>query len=200
MTRFLTAAAFAFAAMLGTATAQDASNVEEMTLGDPGAPVTVIEYASFTCPHCKNFHETNFDRLKEEYIDTGKVHFVYREVYFDRFGLWAGMVARCGGAEKYFPIVDMIYEKQSDWIAGGQDPAQIAENLRRLGRTAGLSDEQLEACLNDGDAAQALVAEYQRNAEADGIDSTPSFVIGGETYSNRPYDDLAAVIDEQIGG
>jgi protein-disulfide isomerase len=198
MIRFLTAVAFAVAATIGSATAQ-ASKVEEMSLGDPNAPVTVIEYASFTCPHCRNFHETNFDRLKADYIDTGKVHFVYREVYFDRFGLWAGMVARCGGADRYFGIVDLLYDKQTEWLAG-DEPAQIADNLRRIGRSAGLSEDQLNACLQDGEMAQELVADYQRNAEADGVDSTPSFVIGGKTYSNRPYEDLAQLIDQQIDG
>jgi protein-disulfide isomerase len=180
---------------VGAATAQ--SNVEEMTLGDPDAPVTVVEYASFTCPHCRNFHETSFERLKTDYVDTGKVRFVYREVYFDRFGLWAGMVARCGGPERYFGLVDLLYEKQDEWARGGE-PVEIADNLRRIGRSAGIGDEQLNACLEDGDMAQALVADFQRNAEADGIDSTPSFVINGEKVTNRPYEDLAAMIDAQL--
>jgi protein-disulfide isomerase len=197
MTRTFTAAAFALATMLGAATAQDASQVEEMSLGDPAAPVTVVEYASFTCPHCRNFHETSFERLKADYIDTGKVHFVYREVYFDRFGLWAGMVARCGGPDRYFGMVDLLYEKQGEWASGGE-PVEIAENLRRIGRSAGIGEDQLTACLEDGDMAQALVAEFQRNAEADDIDSTPSFIIDGKKYSNRPYEDLSALIDEQI--
>ena len=78
----------------------DKSLVVEMALGAEDAPVTVIEYASFTCPHCRNFHQNTFKQVKENYVDTGKVRFIYREVYFDRFGLWAGMVARCGGPEK----------------------------------------------------------------------------------------------------
>ena len=197
MTRFFTAAAFALATMVGAATAQDAPTIEEMTLGDPEAPVTMIEYASFTCPHCANFHETSFERLKEEYIDTGKVHFIYREVYFDRFGLWAGMVARCAGPERYFGLVDLLYEKQSEWVQGSE-PAEIANNLRRLGRSAGLGEGQLEACLTDAAKAEAMYAEFQENAAADNIDSTPSFVIEGEKYSNRPYEDLAALIDEQL--
>ena len=198
MTRFLTAAAFALATTIGAATAQDAAQVEEMALGDADAPVTVTEYASFTCPHCANFHEETFGRIKDEYIDTGKVRWVYREVYFDRFGLWAGLVARCGGEDRYFGLVDLLYEKQGEW-ARGDEPAEIADNLRRLGRSAGLGEEQLAACLQDGEKAQALVAEFQRNAEADNVNSTPSFVIGGETHSNQPYEDLAELIDEQLG-
>ena len=196
MTRLFAPILFTLAMTFGAA-AQDAPEVEEMALGEPEAPVTVIEYASFTCPHCATFHQQSFDRLKEEYVDTGQVRYVYREVYFDRFGLWASLVARCAGADRYFGIVDLLYERQSEWLAGGE-PAEIAENLRRLGRSAGLDDGQLNQCLQDGEKAQALVAEYQKNAEADGINSTPSFVIGGETYTNRPYDELTALIDDQI--
>lgn len=171
--------------------------VMEMALGAEDAPVTIIEYASFTCPHCRTFHEGNFKELKADYIDTGKINFVYREVYFDQPGLWAGMLARCGGEERYFGIVDLIYQNQSEWVAG--DPATIANNLRRLGRTAGLSEDQIDACLQDGEMAQAMVAAYQQNATADGIRSTPSFVINGELHSNMPYDEFSAIIDEALG-
>lgn len=197
MTAMLRSAVAVLALSASAALAQDAPEVSDMVLGDPDAPVTVIEYASFTCPHCARFHETGFEQLKEDYVETGKVRYVYREVYFDRYGLWAGLVARCGGEERYFGIVDLIYERQDQWARGGE-PAEIADNLRRLGRSAGLDDETLNACLQDGEMAQAMVAEYQRNAEADGIDSTPSFVIGGSTYSNRPYDDLAELIEAEL--
>ena len=180
-----------------TAAEVDTSRVIEMVQGNPDAPVTVIEYASFTCPHCANFNAGVYEQLKANYIDTGKVRFVYREVYFDRFGLWAAMVARCGGPEKYFGISDMIYDTQRDWTAGG-DPATVAGNLRRIGLMAGIEAEQLDACLNDGEMAQALVAVYQQNAQADGIDSTPSFVIDGQKYSNMPYEDFARILDEKL--
>lgn len=177
----------------------DTSRVVEMALGDPDAKVTVIEYASYTCPHCQHFHETVFGDLKANYIDTGKIRFVYREVYFDRFGLWAAMVARCGGEARYFGIADMIYDTQKEWIAGG-DPALIAENLRKIGKKAGLSDAELDACMNDGEMAQAMVAAYQKNAEADGINSTPSFIINGEKFSNMSYSEFAGILDEKLAG
>ena len=176
----------------------DMSMVEEMSLGNPDASVTVVEYASFTCPHCQNFHSSTLNEIKANYIDTGKINFVYREVYFDRFGLWAGMVARCGGSDRYFGLVDLIYENQSDWIAGG-DPATIADNLRKLGKTAGLNDEQLDTCLNDGEMAQAMVAVFQKNATADDINSTPSFIINGEPYGNMGYAEFARILDEKLG-
>ena len=175
----------------------DISTVEDMALGDPDAPVTVIEYASFTCPHCANFHANVFKDLKKNYIDTGKVRFIHREVYFDRHGLWAGMVARCGGAMRYFGLAELIYGGQREWTKG-DDPAQIADNLRRIGRSAGLTNDQLEACLSDGAKAQTLVAWYQANAETDKISATPSFVIDGELYSNMPYAEFAELLDAKL--
>ena len=203
MTRFFTAAAFALATMLSTATAQEAATVEEMTLGDPDAPVTMIEYASFTCPHCRNFHETSFDQLKEEYIDTGKVHFIFREVIFGedantvRAGLWPALLARCGGEERYFGITDLLFERWEEWTQV-QTLQEMADNLRRIGKVAGLSDEEIDACFSDGEKAQAVYENSLRQTQADNVSATPSFVIDGELYTNRPYEDLAAVIDEQI--
>jgi protein-disulfide isomerase len=176
--------------------AVDTSSVKEMFIGDEAAPVTIVEYASFTCPHCRTFHENTFKQLKADYIDTGKVKFVFREVYFDRYGLWAGMVARCGGGDRYFGIVDLIFENQSDWTKG--EPVQIAENLKKFGRLAGMDGEALDACMTDGDKAKALTAAYQENAQADSIRSTPSFVINGTTHSNMSYADLSALIDAAL--
>ena len=175
----------------------DTSGIVEMVIGNPESTVEIIEYASFTCPHCATFHAGPFKQLKKEYIDTGKIKFVYREVYFDRFGLWASLVARCGGQAKFFGIADMIYAGQSQWTRAGE-PAAIVEELRKIGRLAGMDNDKLEACLQDGEKAQALVAWFQKNSEADDIDSTPSFVINGKKYSNMSYDDMKKIIDEAL--
>ncbi|OYX45125.1 MAG: thiol-disulfide oxidoreductase [Rhodobacterales bacterium 32-67-9] len=180
-----------------TTAASEAAAIPDMVLGQAEAPVEVIEYASFTCPHCANFHDTVLGKLKADYIETGKIRFVYREVYFDKFGLWAAMVARCGGPEKYFPISDMIYETQKDWLAPGE-AAGIADNLRKIGLKAGLGADQVDACMKDNDAAKAMVATYQANATKDEINSTPSFVIDGEKYSNMSYEDFAKILDEKL--
>ena len=189
---------FATPAMAQDADAAELPEVVEMTMGNPDAPITLTEYASFTCPHCRTFHERVFGELKENYIDTGKVHFVYREVYFDKFGLWAAMVARCGGTEKYFGIADLLYKKQSEWLATRNDSG-IAADLRKLGLTAGIAPDQLDACLSDGALAQALVAEYQKNANADEVTSTPTLFVDGTKYSNMSYTELSAILDEALG-
>jgi protein-disulfide isomerase len=201
--RTLITSSLALAAALalpGMALAQDAAiAIPDMVLGSPDAPVTVVEYASFTCPHCQNFHATVFGELKKNYIDTGKVKFVYREVYFDKYGLWASMVARCGGEMKYFGIADIIYDTQKDWIGDGQD-LTIGENLKKIGLTAGIAPDALDACMQDNDMAKALVANYQKNAEADGVEATPTFFVDGEKYSNMSYEDFARILDERLGG
>ncbi|SHH52484.1 DsbA family protein [Marivita hallyeonensis] len=190
-------------ALPGAANAQEASGetfvVEEMVLGAEDAPVEVIEYASYTCPHCASFHAGVFKDLKADYIDTGKVKFIYREVYFDRYGLWGSMIARCGGEDRFFGITDLLYEQQSAWTRAGSEAA-IADELRKIGRIAGLENEQLEACLSNGDKARTLIEWYQANAEEHGISSTPSFVIDGETYSNMSYSEFQQILDDRLGG
>ena len=185
------------------ANAQEATGetmeIADMVMGSADAPVEIIEYASFTCPHCASFHADTFKKLKADYIDTGKVRFVYREVYFDRFGLWASVIARCGGEMRFFGIAELIYEKQREWTASG-DPAIIIEDLRKLAKTAGLTDDMLDECMNDADMAQSLVGWYQANAERDDISSTPSFLIDGEKYSNMAYAEFQKIIDDKVNG
>ncbi len=188
---------------LGAAHAQEAeidvSTIQEMTLGAEDAPVTIIEYASYTCPHCRSFHEGPYKQLKEEFIDTGKVKFIYREVYFDRFGLWASMIARCGGSEKFFGITDLLYAGQDTWSRAG-DPVAIVGELRKIGLLAGIEPEQLDACLQDATKAQTLVTWYQQNAEADGINSTPSFVVNGRKVANQSYSEFRDLIESELNG
>ncbi len=175
--------------------ASDAPSVKviDPVLGKKDAPVTIMEYASFTCPHCAHFHTDVFDVLKKEYVDTGKVKFIMRDVYFDRFGLWAAMLARCDSS-KFFGISDLVYTKQREWTKG-DSPAQIVDNLRKIGKIAGLSEEQMNTCLTDTNKARALVTAYQTNADKDGINATPSFIINGKHYPNMSLADFKKTID-----
>ncbi|MCC6001407.1 MAG: DsbA family protein [Pararhodobacter sp.] len=176
----------------------DTSRVIEMALGNPDAPVTIVEYSSFTCPHCATFNQGVFRQIMENYVDTGQVHFIKREVFFDAYGLWAALVARCGGPERYHGIVEMLYQDQRRW-AGSNDGAEVAENLRRIGRRAGLDNDQLDACLADRDMATALMEVYRANAERYGIRSTPSFVINGQLHGNMSFADFQAAIASAAG-
>ncbi|OIQ28424.1 MAG: thiol-disulfide oxidoreductase [Alphaproteobacteria bacterium MedPE-SWcel] len=177
----------------------DTSTIVDMVQGAEDAPVTLIEYASYTCPHCANFHADAYKQLKADFIDTGKVKFIYREVYFDRFGLWASMVARCGGQEKFFGITDLLFKGQSDWARAG-DPNEIVEELKKIGRLAGIESAQLESCMQDATNAQTLVTWYQENATKDDISSTPSFILNGTKMANQPYADIKALIEAELDG
>ncbi|UWQ95980.1 DsbA family protein [Rhodobacteraceae bacterium M385] len=174
----------------------DLPEVIEMSKGNPDSGVTLIEYASFTCPHCRSFHANVMPQLTRDYIDTGLINFVYREVYFDRYGLWAGMVARCGGPLRYFGIVDLLYAQQSEWTQGS--PAEIAENLKRIGRTAGLTNEELDACMTDAAMAEAMIANYEANMEVHEIPGTPAFILNDELHGNMNFTDMSALLDSAI--
>ena len=171
--------------------------IQDFSIGVPDAKVQITEYASFTCPHCARFHEEVFGKLKADYIDTGKVRFTYREVYFDRYGLWAAMMARCGGEMRYFGITDILFSTQGEWAAS-DDPAAVVANLKKIGRTAGMDDATLDACMKDGATAEALVAHFEKNFTADGVEGTPTFFINGVKHSNMGYDDLKTLIEAEL--
>ena len=179
------------------AEAPAAATLPDIPMGAEDAPLTIFEYASFTCGHCANFHDESWPKLKAEYIDTGKVKFIQRDIYFDAVGLWAGILARCGGDDKYYAVSDMLFDEQKSWL-GGQSGDEIAANLRKIGLKAGMTEDQMTACWEDTAKVEQLVATFQTNAGADSIDATPTFVIGGEKVSNQPWDDLKAKIDEKL--
>ncbi len=196
----LSAALLVIASSFGAIAQDSATEVPlapDMIMGDAEAPVTVIEYASYTCPHCARFHEEVFPLMKADYIDTGKVRFIHREIFFDRYGLWAALLARCGDGTRYFGMNDMIYGTQRDWLGNGE-PQEVVNNLRKMGRLAGMEDEQVTACLEDSEVAQSLVATFQHYSEADQIDSTPTFIIDGEKFSNMSYRNFKQAIDAKL--
>ena len=172
--------------------------IAEMVQGDEDAPIEMIEYASFTCPHCATFHTNVYPKLKINYIDKGLVKFIYREVYFDKYGMWASMIARCAGADRFFGMTDQIYRKQSNWARAESDVA-IVTQLRKIGLLAGLDESQLNACLQDGVKLRALVEWYSENAKRDEIKSTPTLIINGEKHSNQSYEQLTEILDEILG-
>jgi len=175
-------------------TPADGPVIEEMTLGNPDAPITMVEYASFTCPHCQHFHQEVMPLIRKDYIDAGKVRLIYRPIYFDRLGLWSDMMARCGGNLRYFGIATMLYDQQSEWTQG-ENALAIVNNLYAIGRVAGLQDADMESCIQNADLAKALVAKSTADSTADNIQGTPTFVINGELFNNQPYEAFVAKFD-----
>jgi protein-disulfide isomerase len=174
------------------------TRVQEMTMGDANAPVTLVEYAMLTCPHCAAFHAEVFPQIKANFIDTGKVRLVFREVYFNKPSLWAAMIARCAPSDRYFGIVERMFETQADWV-GVEDSEAMLDKLYGIGRQAGLTDAEMDACMRDRAQAEALVAEYQKNAGADGIEATPTFLIDGKKVSNMGYEEFEAALNAALG-
>jgi protein-disulfide isomerase len=147
----------------------------DMSLGDEKAPVTIIEYASMTCPHCANFHETTYPELKKKYIDTGKVRFIFREFPLDQLAAAAFMLARCGGKERYFPMVETLFQQQRTWAV--QRPLQP---LMAIGKQAGLSESGFNECLKNQQVLDGIEDVRKRAAEKLNVQSTPTFFVNGK--------------------
>ena len=167
----------------------------DMVKGNSDAKVTIVEYASFTCPYCATFHKEIFPQLKEQYIDTGKVKFIYREVYFDAPGLWGGLLARCVSPKKYFGVVDLLYKKQSKWASWSTEK-EILNELFSIGRQVGMEDEQINKCMQNKEKSLKMIDAYLENSKIDKISSTPSLVINGKLLKPNNFDDLAVEIDK----
>jgi protein-disulfide isomerase len=147
-------------------------------LGSPDAPVEVIEYASLTCHHCASFHNDVLPQVKKELIDTGKVRLVYRDFPLNRVALEGAILARCLPHERYFPVLSILFSKQDDW-SHAKDPV---EPLARIGTLAGLSRPAYDACRANMALQDSIVQSRFEGENKHGVESTPSFVIGGKTY------------------
>jgi protein-disulfide isomerase len=170
--------------LIAEAIAQSASDVAkpqslpDMALGPANASVTVTEYASMTCPHCAAFNENVFPKIKSEYIDSGKVRYVFREFPLDIKAAAGSMLARCiakDDAGKYFAVVDMLFKQQNDWVV-----KNTTETLTRIGKQAGLSQQAVEDCLKDQALLDKIAADQKFANEILKVNSTPTFFINGE--------------------
>ena len=150
----------------------------EMALGPDTAKVTVIEYASATCPHCAAFHNETFGSLKKEYIDTGKIRFVMREFPHQDAALAAFMLARCAPKEKYFPLIDVFFATQPEWT---QDPLA---GLSKIAQQAGFTKESFDACMKNETIAKQIL-EVRTKAEGFGVTGIPTFFVNGERYEGE---------------
>jgi len=170
--------------LIAEAMAQSASDVAkpvslpDMALGPANAPVTITEYASMTCPHCAAFNENVFPKIKSEYIDSGKVRYVFREFPLDIKAAAGSMLARCISKDdsgKYFAVIDMLFRQQNDWVV-----KNTTETLTRIGKQAGLSQQAVEDCLKDQALLDKIAADQKFANEVLKVNSTPTFFINGE--------------------
>lgn len=165
----------------------------DMTLGDPKAPNVVIEYASMTCPHCDRFHNEVYRPFKAKYIDTGKVYFIFRDFPLDPLAAAASVVAHCAPKERFFPIIDLLFDHQDQW-AFVQDPVTALQNMVKQ---AGFTEQSFNACLTNQSLLDGVNAEKDRAQKELGVDATPTFFINGKKYDGeQSLDDL----DKALGG
>jgi protein-disulfide isomerase len=146
------------------------------SLGSANAPVTIIEYASLTCPHCAHFHETTYPELKRKYIDTGKVRFIFREFPLDPLAAAGSMLARCAGKDKYFPLIETLFSQQKDWVV--QKPLQP---MLGIAKQAGFTQQSFDECLANQEML-AGIEETRTRAMKLGVNSTPTFFINGKIF------------------
>lgn len=170
-------------------------SLEEEAMGEEDAPVTIVEYASMTCPHCRDFHETTFPELKKDYIDTGKVRFIFREFPFDPRAAAAFMLARCAPEGKYFPMVDVLFKQQDTWARA----ESAIPPLLNIAKLAGFTQESFQACLTDQELLDDINAVRERASEDFGVDSTPTFFINGQKYSGAlTIEQMSAILDPML--
>ncbi|MEX0344925.1 MAG: DsbA family protein [Rhizobiaceae bacterium] len=165
--------------------------MEEKIVGEANAPVTIIEYASMTCPHCASFHNNTWPAIKEKYVDTGKARLIFREFGFDPRAEAGFMLARCSG-DNYFAMIDVLFKQQETWSRAPDGK----EALLKIARLAGFSQESFEACLTDQKLLDDVRAVKNRGANEFRVDSTPTFFINGKKYTGAlSVGEMSAIID-----
>lgn len=160
-----------------------ASDLPDLTLGSADAKVTIVEYASMTCPHCAHFENDVFDNLKKKYIDNGKVRFVYREFPLDNLAAAVSMLARCAGGDKTFPLIQTFYAKQADWAFTQGNPVP---KLLDIAKQAGFTQESFDKCLTDQKLLDQITAQRTRASDTFGVNATPTFFINGKKLQDTP--------------
>lgn len=171
---------------------KSAKTFSDIVLGDPDAPVTVIEYASMTCPHCAKFHADTLPKLKTKYIDTGKVKYIMRAFPLDNLAAAAFMLARCVDEDKYYAFIDLLFEKQSQW-AQSDEPVK---ELRQISKVAGFTEERFKQCLSDQAALDYIQTVRNTGDQKYDIRATPTLIINGQKLEGaQPIEKLEAVID-----
>jgi protein-disulfide isomerase len=166
----------------------------ELTLGKEDAPVTIIEYASMTCPHCAAFHKTTYPALKSKYIDTGKVRFIFREYPLDEVAVAASMIARCVGGDKTMALIDVLFQSQDTWATNRPIPA-----LMQIAKQAGFTQKTFEECLANQKLYNDIVAVRERANKEFKVESTPTLFVNGKLQRGGvSIDDLEKVMQPYL--
>ena len=187
---------FALAWMMGVAlislsTPAYAQDGNDIVLGRADAPLTIVEYSSLTCPYCAQFHQETLPQIKKQFIDTGRVKWIYRDFQLDARGQMAAMVAHCATEAHFYPFLDILFQQQPVW-ARSPDPRAILAQIAKFG---GISEDRLNACWQDTALYDRIVQSYNRGVTEYRIKSTPSFIINGETITGfKSFEAFAKII------
>lgn len=196
--QFITAVAATAVLPLVGVRAQDSAPLPDMILGDPNAPIEIIEYSSMTCPHCAAFHVNTLPELKAQYLDTGRAKLVFREFPLDRVALGVSVIARCMGEERFFDFIDVMFRTQEQW-SRSDDP--IGE-IKKIVRMGGQDPDMVDACLEDQALIDGVLAVRLAGDEQYDISSTPTFIVDGENVpgnmSFEKFDDLLRDLEGNV--
>ena len=172
----------------------DAGPDGDVMIGSDKAPVTIIEYASMTCPHCAHFSATTFPELQKRYIDTGKVRFTLRAFPLDALAAAGFMLARCAGNDKYMPMVETLFAKQADWVVKEPLPP-----LKEIAKQFGMTEDSFNACLANQKGLDAIQAVRDHAVDKLGVNSTPTFFINGKKFiGDLTMDQISKEIDPYL--
>jgi protein-disulfide isomerase len=158
---------------------------DDHVLGKAEAPVTIIEYGSYTCPHCAHFNNETLPRIESEFVEKGQVRLVFREFLRNQVDLAASLLVRCAPQESYFKLVDVLFRSQDSWAFGDKP----LDALKQIGRTAGLDPAKMDQCLADKALEQKLIAQTKEAIDQLKVEGTPTFFVNGTAYNNLPFDD-----------
>ena len=179
--------AVAFAEILSTEEA-----LSERVIGNTEAPITIIEYASLTCPHCANFHANTLPQVKKDWIETGKAKLIYRDYPLDKYAASASMIARCAPKDRYFVFLKAFYAQQKNW-SSAQDPIKVLTQLAGLG---GMSKDDVDVCLANEALQDGILQMRLEGTMEYEVKSTPSFIINGLKTTNLPYADFKKLLED----
>ena len=169
----------------------------DRVMGDANAPVTILDYSSMTCPHCAHFHTDILPKIKEAYIDTGKVKLIFRDFPFDQAALTASMLAHCAPAERYYPLTDVLFKSQATW-SRASDPAKA---LGQYGKLAGMSQETIDACLANKELADAILNSRLTGQNQYKVEATPTFILNvgkARIEGAQSFEEFSKAIDKLL--